>query len=74
MVTKDLLFHALACLSVFIQSSYRKRFQNANFCYLAVITTNCSALTAGRDVTKLAGREVTDGLVLQFTPLSHVNV
>ena len=54
------------------QSSYRKRFQNANFCYLAVITTNFSALTAGRDVTKLAGREITDGLMLQFTPLSHV--
>ena len=31
-----------------------------------LITTNFSALTAGRDVT--------DGLVLQFTLLSHVNV
>ena len=41
---------------------------------MAVITANFSALTAGRDVTKLAGQEVTDGLVLQFTPLSHVNV
>ena len=57
----------LSWVSLFISLfTYRKRFQNANFCYLAVITTNFSALTAGR--------EVTDGLVLQFTPLSHVTV
>ena len=40
------------------QSSYKKRFQNAKFCYFAAITTNFSASTAERDITKLAGREV----------------
>ena len=56
----------LSCVSLFISLHMGKRSQNANFCYLAVITTNCFAMTAGR--------EVTDGLVLQFIPLSHVNV